>query len=59
MILSMVNSLSFSSRVSHQIVERNRRLFRRNAPGELEQPRRQRRKRKNNKKAAALLKQKL
>ena len=32
----MVNSLSFSSRVSHQIVERNRRIFRHNAPGELE-----------------------
>ena len=43
---------SFSSRVSHQIVERNRRIFvlHRNAPGELEQPRRRRRKRKNNKK---------
>ena len=50
---------SFSSRVSHRIVERNGRIFRRNAPGELEQSRRQRRKRKNNKKAAALLKQKL
>lgn len=52
---------SFSSRVSHRIVERNHRIFvlRRNAPGELEQSRRQRRKRKNNKKAAALLKQKL